>query len=93
MTDRPCDRELTDAQLHPFKEWAAGVAPLYPPGSFVTAIISNDLRGAFQAADGVNVHLIGAYVAWMYWNAPSDSWGSRDRMYAWMDAVNKAKES
>lgn len=36
------------------------------PGSFLTAIICNDLRGAVGNADSVNLPLLKTYVQWFY---------------------------
>lgn len=38
----------------------------YPGGSFVQAIVNNDLRGAFAAADDVNANCIRFYVMMIY---------------------------
>lgn len=56
------------------------------PGSFLTAVICNDLREAVGRADDENLRNIPAYVAWFYNEAPGGSWGSRERMEQWMTA-------
>jgi hypothetical protein len=38
----------------------------YPGGSFVQALINNDLRGAFERADQVNAQAIKFYLTMMY---------------------------
>lgn len=38
----------------------------YPGGSFVQAIVNNDLRGTFASADSVNANCIRFYVMMMY---------------------------
>jgi len=45
------------------------------PGSFLCAIINNDLRAAVAFADSTNKHIIHRYVQWLYSVAPSSSWG------------------
>ena len=54
------------------------------PGGFVTAVLSNDLFGAFGAADHINRPLVGDIVAWIYNNAPMGCWGSRKRVREWL---------
>ena len=36
-------------------------------------------------ADGVNVHIIPAYVGWFFNYAPFECWGSEEKMNAWLD--------
>ena len=55
-----------------------------PPGSFLTAIICNDLSEAVANADVLNMGLIPVYTAWFYNEAPSTCWGSLEKMNAWM---------
>lgn len=56
-----------------------------PQGSFFTAVLENDLRGAIGAADQYNRRLLFDWVAWLYWEAPSESWGSPEKVAAWID--------
>lgn len=53
------------------------------PGRFLSAILANDLRGAFANADNRNFPNIPAIVAWLWNHAPSTCWGSPERMAAW----------
>lgn len=53
------------------------------PGHFLTAVLSNDLRGAFERADDVNSAAIGNYLRFLYNYAPTGCWGSADRFNAW----------
>lgn len=55
-----------------------------PPGSFLTAIICNDLREAVARADDENSRCIPAYVRWFYNNAPCGCWGSPAKYQAWL---------
>ena len=59
-----------------------------PPGGFLTAVICNDLREAVGQADSQNINLLPAYVSYFYNEAPSDCWGSRERMTAWLAKRN-----
>lgn len=56
-----------------------------PLGGFLTAIAENDLRTACGQADGHNIWLIPIYVAWLYNNAPAQSWGSKAKVKAWLE--------
>jgi len=53
------------------------------PGSFLTAVICNDLAGAFLKADDTNYTAMGDWVKFFYWEAPSDCWGSPEKFKAW----------
>lgn len=55
-----------------------------PPGSFLSGIISNDLREAVSSADDENLHNIPAFLAYFYNEAPSSCWGSPEQMKNWM---------
>jgi hypothetical protein len=55
----------------------------YAFGSFLTAVLANDLVEAFLRADDNNLKIIHKYVEWMRWNLPmrlndkrNDMWGS-----------------
>lgn len=54
-----------------------------PPGSFLTALLSNDLRGTFECADDENRKCVENYVRFLYNYGPSECWGSRARFDAW----------
>jgi len=54
------------------------------PGSFLMAILTNDLMGAFGRADHINRERIGDYCQWLYNNSPAGSHGSRESVNAWM---------
>lgn len=52
-------------------------------GSFLSAVIQNDLKGAFAQADHINRHRLFDIVQWFYWHAPGGTWGSINRFDAW----------
>ena len=54
------------------------------PGSFLTAIICNDLKGAVGKADDINIVNIPAYVDYFYNHTPSSCWGSEENMRNYM---------
>ena len=55
------------------------------PGDFLTAVIINDLKGAVQAADEINIGNIPAYVNYLYNHAPVGCWGSVQHYEAWVE--------
>lgn len=55
-----------------------------PMGSFLNAVLENDLTQACSRADHINKHLIWEYVNWLYNNAPADCWGSIERVQYWL---------
>jgi hypothetical protein len=58
------------------------------PGSFLTAVICNDLKGAVMRADDENLPNLVAFVAYFYNEAPAPCWGSPEAMKAWMEKTN-----
>jgi len=44
-------------------------------GDFLSAVINNDLKGAFRYADSTNIAHVIDYLRWFYWYAPSQTWG------------------
>lgn len=55
------------------------------PGGFLTAVICNDLREAVGRADDGNLANLPAFVAYFYNEAPSNCWGSKEKMDAWLE--------
>ena len=54
------------------------------PGSFLQAVISNDLRLACANADEENLRNLPAYIAYFYNETPSGCWGSQEKMFYWI---------
>jgi len=54
------------------------------PGSFLCAVISNDLRGAVMLADSENIDNLSAFSMYFYWETPPDCHGSKEKMEAWI---------
>ncbi len=52
----------------------------YAPGDFLSAVLENDLQGAFIYADDENTHYIKNYCQWLRWHVPGrpTRWGSRE---------------
>jgi hypothetical protein len=64
-----------------------------PPGSFLTAVLSNDLREAFARADDENTACMKQWVQFLYSYAPSGSWGSPEHFHSWIAKFTKADEA
>lgn len=65
-----------------------GAAELYllhgvRPGSFLEAVLANDLADAVARADRQNREALGAWADWCIWCLPSRAWGSRDAVAEW----------
>jgi hypothetical protein len=56
------------------------------PGSFLSAVLGNDLREAMGCADDENTASLQAIVAYLYNEAPFGSWGSPENFTAWLEA-------
>ena len=55
-----------------------------PPESFLTAVICNDLFGAYRRADDINQAAMRDWVVFFHNEAPGGCWGSPDHMNAWI---------
>lgn len=55
-----------------------------PPGSFLTAVLSNDLMGAFDKADDENSAAMRQWCLFLYNHAPSGSHGSPQAFSNWL---------
>ena len=53
------------------------------PGSFLTAVLKNDLRGACEFADDLNTVCLSNWVKFLYSNAPIGCWGSEKAFKRW----------
>lgn len=59
------------------------IAKGIPPGSFLTAVLSNDLMGAFGKADDENREALYEWVRFIYNYAPTGCHGSPEKVRAW----------
>lgn len=55
-----------------------------PVGDFLTAVLSNDLRGAYSRADSDNIVHLPDYVTFLYNYVPAPCWGSPEAVKAWL---------
>lgn len=56
------------------------------PGSFLRAVISNNLKESFAQADHINQHRMFQIVKWFYAECPIPAWGSEKKMLKWQAA-------
>jgi len=56
----------------------------YVPGSFLTAVLENNLSKAVNAADSANMILLPRIVMWVYLQVPQGAWGSREQVLEWV---------
>jgi hypothetical protein len=54
------------------------------PGGFLEAVLTNNLKEAFQTADDGNLSALPAIVSFMYNHMPARSHGSKERVAAWL---------
>lgn len=54
------------------------------PGTFLCAVLRNDLRRAVEHADNTNIHCLQDYIRFLYNYAPTGSWGSPDEFDEWV---------
>lgn len=61
------------------------------PGSFLQAVLINDLAQAVLRADPEALFGLRAVVEFLLWNTPADSWGSRERVLAWTTTPDRLR--
>ncbi len=54
-----------------------------PVGHFLTALFSNDLFDAVSRGDSSNQTALVDWVKWIYNQAPTGCWGSREKVISW----------
>ena len=59
-------------------------------GSFLMAVLENDLMGALGKADRINLSRLHDYGTFLYNNAPSVCFGSREKVSAYIKARRSA---
>lgn len=63
------------------------------PGSFLTAVLSNDLMGAISHSDLNAQQNLVAICKYIYNNLPGDCWGSRERVREYHDRIMSANRN
>lgn len=65
----------------------------FAPGSFLTAVLENDLYRAVNTADHVNYQQIAAIAKWVYVTAPRGSFGNAETVQQWLDDVDNRRSN
>lgn len=63
------------------------------PGGFLTAVLSNDFMEAASLADETNQRYLYYIARWLYNYAPSDCYGSPEKVEAWLTGDNDLRDS
>lgn len=53
------------------------------PGSFLQAVLCNDLAQAVSRGDPISIAGMTSLVAFLQWSTPAMAWGSREHVLAW----------
>ena len=61
-----------------------------PPGSFMTAVLENNLVEAAARADSINKHALLDWAQWLYSECPSIAWGSPAAVDRWLSPPKEA---
>lgn len=64
-----------------------------PGGSFLTALLSNDLIGAFGRADSINAKNMRDWCWFLCNYVPTGSYGSPEKVAEWMTQFHDANEA
>ncbi len=61
------------------------------PGGFLLAVLENNLVDAFGRADDVNRVSLSAWTSWLMWDIPANAWGSKDKIKAYVKAIQEER--
>lgn len=56
-----------------------------PPGSFLTAVLENDLVASFGQADYINQSRLLDFAVFLMQQAPQECWGDTDTVNRWLE--------
>jgi hypothetical protein len=73
-----------DAPVHILDSIDRFVRHRIAPGSFVTAVLSNDLTGAYLTGDEDSLRGLGDIMRYVHWEIPSGCHGSRSIVERWL---------
>ena len=74
---------IPDHMWHAVEQW---VIDHELHGDFFALLVSNNLFGAFMAADDLNLSAMQSWVKLMYHEFPSEAWGSPQKVQGWIEA-------
>jgi hypothetical protein len=63
----------------------------FPPGSYLAAVLQNDLKAAVRNADDDSLQGLPALVCWLHNYAPPPCYGSVENYRAWADGVERER--
>lgn len=94
MNDRDYIAERLEAGRHLIPDYMFDAVKRYclhgiSPGSFLSAVICNDLKEAFGRADEQNAAAMHGWVRFFYNYTPSGCWGSPENFREWMAYARK----
>ena len=84
---RTPDYGIPERLLEPMREY---VARGQRPGHFMSALLANNLAEAVGRADSINLPLLPRWVQYMYFEIPSQCWGSVENREAWIDRFTRS---
>lgn len=59
------------------------------PGQFLYHILCNDFVHAVCVADDINKNLLFEWANFLYWEIPSTTWGSKEKVDAYMKYISE----
>lgn len=88
MSDRDYINSILDAVPNQRMRDSVEQYLLYgiPPGGFMTAVLSNDLKEAAGRADSTNRELLLDWAGWLYNSCPGPAQGSEAKVRAWCES-------
>ena len=60
------------------------------PGDFLRAVLENNFVEVIGRADLINRRELENYAGFLYWEMPSGSWGSREKVLEWSERRRNA---
>jgi len=85
--------ENLDAPVHILDSIDRFVRYRIAPGSFVRAVLSNDLAGAFGRGDENSLRGLRDIMHYIHWKIPGDCHGSRSKVEQWLKGQAEASPS
>jgi hypothetical protein len=88
--DMPNEFKLKDDPYYPMSEYITGALERYlnhgiMPGSFMTAVLENNLKEAVARADNFNRVNLPNIVGYLWNHIPSAAWGSKEQVASWLE--------
>lgn len=62
------------------------------PGDFLYAVLCNNLKQSILRADKDSFIALPDLVKWLHWEAPSESYGSEEKVHAWIGRFKNQEE-